>query len=111
MLQGCGETFMGFFREEALAGTISYLLEGKVLDIHRVMVHPRHFRKGVATSLLRHLLASIPQATVVEVSTGSDNSPARHLYHHLGFNEVGEEEVAPGFWMTCFRLIQAGSKG
>lgn len=110
-LQACGETFLGFFQDEALAGAASYLLKGKTLDIHRVMVHPRYFRKGVATSLLRHLLTSTPQATVVEVSTGSDNPPARHLYRQLGFAEVGEEEVAPGFWMTRFRLVRGSGGG
>ncbi len=94
-----------------MAGAVSYKLEEKVLDIHRVMVHPRHFRKGVATALLQSLLDSTTAVHRVEVRTGSLNHPARKLYRRLGFIEVGEEETAPGFWMTRFTMVRDGDAG
>ncbi|MFD1396863.1 GNAT family N-acetyltransferase [Kroppenstedtia eburnea] len=110
-LISCGETFRGLYLDGELAGAISYKLEKNLLDIHRVMVHPRHFRKGVATALLQSLLDSTSEAHRVEVSTGSLNHPAKKLYRRLGFTEVGEEEAAPGFWMTRFQLIREGGAG
>ncbi|GGA36661.1 hypothetical protein GCM10007416_06980 [Kroppenstedtia guangzhouensis] len=111
MLISSGETFYGWYLGGELAGAVSYKLEEKVLDIHRVMVHPRHFRKGVATALLQSLLDSTTAVHRVEVRTGSLNHPARKLYRRLGFIEVGEEETAPGFWMTRFTMVRDGDAG
>lgn len=111
MLISSGETFYGWYLGGELAGAVSYKLEEKVLDIHRVMVHPRHFRKGVAIALLQSLLDSTTAVHRVEVRTGSLNHPARKLYRRLGFIEVGEEETAPGFWMTRFTMVRDGDAG
>lgn len=70
-LISCGETFRGLYLDGELAGAISYKLEKNLLDIHRVMVHPRHFRKGVATALLN------PCWTPHRKPTGWKSPPAR----------------------------------
>ena len=51
-LQQCGETFYGYYLNEELSGVISIKIANGVLDIHRLMVHPKHFRKGIAKMLL-----------------------------------------------------------
>ena len=51
-LQDCTETFYGFLEGQKIVGAISFKLEHDTLDIHRIMVHPNHFRKGIACALL-----------------------------------------------------------
>ena len=101
-LMDCGESFYGYFIGEELAGVIAYKREADVLDIHRMMVHPQHFRKGVASALLRHLLAAESGSKKAIVSTGAKNEPAKELYLRHGFLQVGVREVAPGVSITLF---------
>lgn len=54
-LRRCGETFCGYLVKGRLAGVLSYKAETAVLDIHRLVVHPDHFRKGIARSLFEHV--------------------------------------------------------
>ena len=46
-LQQSGETFFGYYENEELCGAISIKVEDDV-DIHRLIAHPNHFRKGIA---------------------------------------------------------------
>ncbi|MFD5826573.1 GNAT family N-acetyltransferase [Lentzea sp. NPDC060358] len=94
-LRACGETFLGVRDDEGLAGAVSYQLDGSTVDICRLVVHPRAFRRGVATKLL-DALPDGPQT----VSTGSRNEPALALYRGRGFVEIGEREVGPGVSIT-----------
>jgi ribosomal protein S18 acetylase RimI-like enzyme len=94
-LRTCGETFLGLYDEEGLAGAVSYQLDGSTVDICRLVVHPRAHRRGIASKLL-DALPDGPQT----VSTGSKNEPALALYRKRGFVEVGEREVAPGVSLT-----------
>lgn len=94
-LRGCGETFLGLYDEEGLAGAVSYELDGSTVDICRLVVHPRAHRRGIASQLL-DALPSGPQT----VSTGAKNEPALRLYRKRGFVEIGSREVAPGVLLT-----------
>ncbi|MGW6444659.1 GNAT family N-acetyltransferase [Lentzea sp. NPDC055074] len=94
-LRACGETFLGLHDEEGLVGAVSYRLDGSTVDIHRLVVHPRAHRRGIATRLLDALPAG-PQV----VSTGTGNEPALRLYRGRGFVETGTREVAPGVTLT-----------
>ena len=94
-LKACGETFLGLYDEEGLAGAVSYQLDGSTVDICRLGVHPRAHRRGIASKLLDALPAG-PQT----VSTGGKNEPALRLYRKRGFVEVGTREVAPGVSIT-----------
>jgi ribosomal protein S18 acetylase RimI-like enzyme len=101
-LRRCGETFCGFFEEERLVAAISYRREDDILDIHRLVVHPDHFRKGVARMLVKHVEKNAGTVERIVVSTGKKNFPARRLYRSLGFEETGEAEVPPGLRVTFF---------
>ena len=101
-LRLCGETFCGFFEEERLVAAISYKREDDVLDIHRLVVHPDHFRKGIARALVEHVEELAVTVGRIVVSTGTNNIPARRLYRSLGFEETGEAEVPPGLRVTFF---------
>ncbi|MCR8643858.1 GNAT family N-acetyltransferase [Paenibacillus sp. N1-5-1-14] len=89
----CKEQFYGYYVDDELAGAISYQLEGNTLDICRLVVHPDHFRKGIASELLDFLLAlELPYKRVI-VSTGTLNTPAISLYKRFGFQEAGQIQI------------------
>ena len=101
-LMHCGETFYGYFEKERLVGVISYKKEGGVLDIHRLVVHPDHFRQGIGRSLVLHLENVEGTAGKIVVSTGAKNYPAKKLYLGLGFRETARAEVAPALYVSFF---------
>jgi ribosomal protein S18 acetylase RimI-like enzyme len=100
-----GETFFGAFVGHDLAGAISYKLQDAVLDIHRVMVHPDYFRRGIAQKLVGFVQAREQDVKRVIVSTGTRNHPAVALYLKLGFRVLGDVEIVPGLWITRFEKI------
>lgn len=97
-----GETFFGFYEKEEIVGALSYKRDGKLVDIHRMMVHPNHFRKGIARRLLAHLVEVEKGVHEIIVSTGSANKPAVGLYEKLGFKKIGETVVGAGLSLTQF---------
>lgn len=101
-LKECGETFLGYFEGEDLAGALAYKIENKVLAICRMVVHPKHFRKGFAQKLLSALEEIHPEITVLKVSTGKDNTPAKRLYLKNGFRLARNVEVVPGLFISLF---------
>ena len=105
-LRGCGETFLGAGEEGELLGAISFRRAGGTVDIHRLVVDPAAFRRGVATALLDALEARERDATHWTVGTGAENAPARALYERRGFTAT-EERVVPG-GIRWVRLDRAG---
>ena len=99
-LRAADETWLGLADDGGLDGAVSWreLADGTV-DIHRLVVATRAFRRGVATALLDALDARYPDRPMV-VSTGRDNAPARELYRRRGFALVREREVVPGLWIA-----------
>jgi ribosomal protein S18 acetylase RimI-like enzyme len=101
-LQQCEETFYGSWIDDHLAGAISYKREGTVLDIHRLVVHPANFRRGIGQALVRMVEQVEDGITIIVVSTGAKNMPAKRLYWQLGCIEKGNKEVVPGLVITQF---------
>jgi ribosomal protein S18 acetylase RimI-like enzyme len=60
------------------------------------MVHPDHFRKGIATSLLKALEESEAAIRAMVVCTGADNTPAIQLYQRFGFKKVRNVTLPDG---------------
>jgi hypothetical protein len=75
--QRCDETFLGYFYEDELTGALSFTTDGEELTICRMVVHPNHFCKGIAQMLLYDLEENNPESTILKVSTGKDNFPAK----------------------------------
>jgi ribosomal protein S18 acetylase RimI-like enzyme len=99
-VRAAGEDWLGTADREGLAGAVSWReLDDGTVDIHRLVVAPRAFRRGVATALLDALDDRFPDRRMV-VSTGRDNAPARELYARRGFDMVREREVVPGLWIA-----------
>lgn len=101
-IQNSTELFIGY-NEEQLRGVLSYKVEEGVIDIHRLVVDPAHFRKGIGRELLSEVLKKY-RAHDVKVSTGSANHPAISLYKLFGFQEIGVIEVAPDIYCTQLYL-------
>ncbi|MGG1660360.1 GNAT family N-acetyltransferase [Brevibacillus sp. NRS-1366] len=104
-LMNCQETFVGYTEGRELAGAISFKLEGTTLDIHRMMVHPDHFRKGIASKLLQHVEKTQPDWQKMIVSTGALNEPAIKLYQRHGFRVVEQKAVAPGLELSFLEKL------
>ena len=100
-LQECGETFIGCYIEGRLAGAVSFKKEEEVIDIHRMMVHPDYFRRGIA----QKLIAQLEQIGCPEmiVSTGAANTPAVKLYQKLGFERKNDSVVGNGLVIANFK--------
>ncbi|MFJ8234184.1 GNAT family N-acetyltransferase [Ureibacillus sp. NPDC094379] len=102
-LQQCEETFFGYYLNEELCGVISIKTEKGLIDIHRLMVHPKHFRKGIAKVLLDFIESNIEGFETIIVSTGSKNTPAVNFYLKNGFIKTEETKVAECLSLTFFK--------
>ncbi|MDN4494454.1 GNAT family N-acetyltransferase [Ureibacillus aquaedulcis] len=100
-LQICGEMFFGYYENDELCGVISIKADGVEVDIHRLIVHPDHFRKGIAQSLLNFIEKEYKVETI-KVATGSQNTPAVHLYKKNGFQKLKEIIVNERLSLTLF---------
>ncbi|MGW8959960.1 GNAT family N-acetyltransferase [Paenibacillus sp. NPDC055715] len=104
-LRSCGETFYGWIEDGNLLGALAVQSESSgSLTLTRMMVHPDHFRKGIADSLMEHALNEYHHIPLFIVSTGTLNAPAVALYRKHGFRPVSAAEVAPGVELTTYHL-------
>ncbi|SCZ10438.1 Ribosomal protein S18 acetylase RimI [Paenibacillus polysaccharolyticus] len=104
-LQNCGETFYGCVDKQdgELLGAVAVMEEERdTLTITRMMVHPNHFRKGIAASLMKHVFEQHPDLSRYIVCTGTLNIAAVNLYMKFGFKPVDAAEIAPGVELTTF---------
>lgn len=99
-LAAAGLTWHGCRDDEGLLGAVATTVAGGTVDIDRLVVAPRAFRRGVGTALVVHVLALA--GGPVTVSTGRANTPARTLYERAGFVMTGEVEVEPDVWVTHY---------
>jgi ribosomal protein S18 acetylase RimI-like enzyme len=99
-LRAAGLAWLGISDQTGLTGAVSWrILDDGTVDIHRLVVAPRAFRRGVASALLDELDARYPDRPTL-VSTGRGNGPALELYRRRGFTVVREREAIPGLWVT-----------
>ncbi|AKF95011.1 N-acetyltransferase [Brevibacillus halotolerans] len=99
-IRTCNENFLGYMLDEELAGVISYTVDQNHMEICRLVVHPNHFRKGIARSLVGYVIENVAKGKKTTVSTGAKNIPAKKLYSMFGFIEVQDIEVAPNVFIT-----------
>ena len=92
-LRRAGERFLGAFEGDRLVGAVAWKRTGPLVDVHRLVVHPERFRRGIAGRLLDALDAQEPDAERAIVATGAANAPARRLYERHGFTAVQEHLV------------------
>lgn len=87
-------------------GFVAYAREGDLVDIHRLVVDPDAFRRGVATRLLDALDDEEPDAARQIVSTAAANAPALALYARRGFTSIREELVTDGLRIVTLERRQ-----
>ncbi len=102
------ESFLGAFEDGRLLGAVSFKRDRTWVDIHRLVVDPSAFRRGVATRLLDALDQLHADAAYTTVATGEQNAPAVALYERRGFHAVGRTAVAPGIRIVRFERRNAG---
>ncbi|WP_134704763.1 GNAT family N-acetyltransferase [Ammoniphilus sp. YIM 78166] len=100
-LQQCGEIFFGYYLEEELCGAISIKVDHDEIDIHRLIVHPNHFKKGIAQMLLNYIESEFEVGTI-KVGTGSKNTPAIRFYKKNGFQKTKEVLIREELSLTFF---------
>jgi len=109
-VRAAGEQWLGAFDETGLTGAIAWReLGGGTIDICRLVVAPRSFRRGVASRLLDALDERFPDRSMI-VSTGSANEPAIALYRGRGFRPTRDREAAPGLLVTELERRDPGSR-
>ena len=81
-----------------IVAALGYTLDAGICDIDRLVVDPEHFGRGYGSALVAALL----DHPYITVSTGTINTPARRLYERLGFQALGEVEIAPGVTVTRY---------
>ena len=101
-LQQSKEDFYGYYLNEALCGVISIKIKDGVIDIHRLIVHPEHFKKGIAQALLDFIETEIENYETITVSTGTKNIPAVNFYLKNGFLKINETEIMKNLSLTTF---------
>lgn len=100
-LKECGETFFGYYINEELCAAISVKVIDNEVDIHRLIVHPDYFRKGIAQKLLTFIERQFNKRIII-VATGSKNKPAITLYKKNGFRITKEIQVNEHLSLTYF---------
>jgi ribosomal protein S18 acetylase RimI-like enzyme len=107
-LQSCGEVFYGYF-DPFLAGVVSYKIEHQMLDIHRVVVHPHFFRRGIGKAMVQFLLNTYKdKVDGFIVRTGKKNIPALKLYQQLGFREIEQVTIVEHLELVVFIALSKG---
>lgn len=101
-LIACDETFYGYYINDVLTGIISYKIIEKVIDIHRVAIHPLYFRMGIADNLINFIEGLENNINKVVVSTGKENLPAVSLYLRNGYKRKQDIEISKGIYITEF---------
>lgn len=100
-LQQSGEIFFGYYLEEELCGVISIKVYDNEVDLHRLFVHPKHFRKGMAQRLL-DVIENKFEVETIKVTTGSKNNPAISFYKKNGFHPIKKVAINKQLFITFF---------
>jgi len=94
VLQSSTDCFLVFLDHDNIVGCLSYESVGTNATITRLVVSPQHFRRAIATALLRALDGRLPVGGAVYASTADSNEPAIRAYEKHGYRTVSRK-VSP----------------
>ncbi|MBR9997549.1 MAG: GNAT family N-acetyltransferase [Cyclobacteriaceae bacterium] len=104
-IQSTNEIFIGYLRENELAGVISYEKAGENLTICRLVVKPEFFGSGIAKSMLKALEEMEPEIRSIYVGTAEKNIPAISLYIKSGYTVFRKLQTPDGLNLVRLRKI------
>jgi ribosomal protein S18 acetylase RimI-like enzyme len=90
------DCFLVFAANGSITGCLSYEWTVGCATITRLLVDPRHFRRGVASALLRALECRLPSGSVVCAVTADLNEPAIRAYEKQGYRTESRETSPEG---------------
>lgn len=102
-LQASDEIFIGYYKHGILVAVLAYKVADREIDIHRMMVNPKYFRRGIARKLLEYLEQIELDVQTFIVATGAENKPAIRLYQELDYVYVNETVVTSGIRIVHFK--------
>ena len=85
-IRSAHSNFLGQWSKSGLSVVLEYSLVATHLGIDSLVVHPRYFRRGLGSQILRTLFDSVAWQTA-DVETAAMNHPAIALYEKFGFAE------------------------
>jgi ribosomal protein S18 acetylase RimI-like enzyme len=95
-LQRSTDCFLVFAENGSIIGCLSYEWARACATITRLVVSPRHFRRGVASTLLRTLESRLPVGSVVCAVTAELNEAAIRAYERQGYTTASREISSEG---------------
>ncbi len=98
-IASAGSQFFGLFVEDRLAAVAEVEIQPTLANIAALVVEPDHFRRGLASALLRSIL-DLHADRDLTVSTGVLNRPTLLLYEKLGFREHRRWSTSDGTSMV-----------
>jgi ribosomal protein S18 acetylase RimI-like enzyme len=106
------DTFLGYWEAGELAGVLSFTVTPTLVDIGRLIVHPAHFRQGIASRLLRSVERYATAGRQLTVSTAEKNSPAVSLYEKHGYQGTQRTTLPDGLVLVrFFKTLQRYDNG
>ena len=109
VLQGSTDCFLVFLVRKSIVGCLSYESVGANATITRLVVSPQHFRRGIATALLREFDDRLPVGSIIYASTADLNEPALRAYEKQGFRTVSRGASPEGIALRRLKR-QKGDK-
>jgi GNAT superfamily N-acetyltransferase len=91
-----------------LVGSVRGRRDGTVCRISRLIVHPDHRGKGLATALMAAIEDAFRGVACYELSTGERSERNLRLYAHLGYVPVRREFVTPRLTLVHLQKRRAG---
>jgi GNAT superfamily N-acetyltransferase len=92
-----------------IVGILMFSIWQKTLSC--MAVHPAHRKKGLASGMIRKMIAAFPQDSDIWVTTFREGDPMgdapRALYHSMGFQA---EELVEEFGYPCQRFVLRGQR-
>lgn len=87
--------FFGFMKGDEITGVVEIKHHEDYTHIQSLVVHPDHFRQGIAKQLMEFVLSEFGKKLLM-VETGVDNGPAIRLYEKFDFEEVHQWDTYHG---------------